>query len=92
VYFIIAKSIWRGVQGVLAANYLKDVINSLQAHDWHTARRYMIYTGIIVLINVLLSYPTRIANNKQFRKIQSVLYQRYLARFIVSDNNRTDML
>lgn len=78
--------------GVLWAACMKYVIDSLVANNWEITKRYIILLTVLGLVNLLLNFFAGIAwpifRTSLFRQ----LYGRYMRAYIISDNNKTDML
>lgn len=90
--FLFSRSVRWGLQGVLYASCMKFVIDSLQASNWETAKKYIIFMGVISVISIVYMFVSRLVSIHLRNKMINSLYNTYLAKFITSDNNKTEVL
>ena len=71
---------------------MKYVIDFLQVSDRQMAKKYIFLMGAISVINIVVMFLGRLSSITLRNKMLVSLYERYLVKFIVADNNKIELL
>lgn len=90
--FVSLRYIQFGIQGIIVATAMQQMIDGISVNNYRLVFTWLFVMAGLFLLGDLPAYLFRQADNKMSWNIESYLYQHYVGKYVVGDNNKFESL